>query len=104
MKYISDTRLTNITEKNGAISSIEIQTQNGTSTILETKHLILAIGHSARDTYEMLYNSNLVHIEQKPFSIGARIEHPQSLINHLNLSVMKNIPRWVRRNTSKRCI
>ena len=53
-----DTKLTNIIEKNGAISSIEIQSQNGTSTILETKHLILAIGHSARDTYEMLHNSN----------------------------------------------
>ena len=73
-----DTKLTNITEKNGAISSIEIQTQNGTSTILETKHLILAIGHSARDTYEMLYNSNLVHIEQNHFQLGPEL----SIRNH----------------------
>lgn len=87
-----DTKLTNITEKNGAVSTIEVQNQNGSSTILETQHLVLAIGHSARDTYEMLYNSNLVHIEQKPFSIGARIEHPQSLINHSQFGPYANHP------------
>jgi hypothetical protein len=42
--------------------------------------LVLAIGHSARDTFEML-TARGVHIEPKPFSIGFRIEHPQSLIN-----------------------
>src|SRR5208282_889611 len=41
---------------------------------------ILAIGHSARDTFEMLHSKN-VFMEQKPFSIGFRIEHPQSLID-----------------------
>lgn len=87
-----DTKLKNITEKSGSISSIEIQSQNGASTILETNHLILAIGHSARDTYEMLYNSNLVHIEQKPFSIGARIEHPQSLINRTQFGPYEKHP------------
>lgn len=66
--------------------------KNGTSIILETTHLILAIGHSARDTYEMLHNSNLVHIEQKPFSIGARIEHPQSLINRTQFGPYENHP------------
>ena len=40
----------------------------------------MAIGHSARDTFEMLYK-NQVQIQQKPFSIGVRIEHRQSLIN-----------------------
>jgi len=43
-------------------------------------HLVLAIGHSARDTFEMLHRHG-VTIEAKPFSIGLRIEHPQSLIN-----------------------
>lgn len=42
--------------------------------------VIMAIGHSARDTVEMLYNLGC-EIIQKPFSVGARIEHPQSLIN-----------------------
>lgn len=52
-------------------------------------HVILAIGHSARDTFEMLYRRG-VSMEAKPFSLGLRIEHPQSLIdrsryrNHAN--------------------
>ena len=43
-------------------------------------HIVLAVGHSARDTFQMLYERG-VHIEAKPFSIGFRIEHPQSLID-----------------------
>jgi hypothetical protein len=43
-------------------------------------HVVLAVGHSARDTFQMLYDRG-VHIEAKPFSIGYRIEHPQSLID-----------------------
>lgn len=47
---------------------------------IEADSVIMAIGHSARDTVEMLYNMG-VEIIQKSFSVGARIEHPQSLIN-----------------------
>jgi uncharacterized FAD-dependent dehydrogenase len=47
---------------------------------IATSHLVLAIGHSARDTFEMLYKRG-VYIEAKPFSVGFRIEHPQSLID-----------------------
>ncbi|MBI1211642.1 MAG: hypothetical protein GC190_09280 [Alphaproteobacteria bacterium] len=47
---------------------------------IETDHVVLAVGHSARDTFQMLYDEG-VHIEPKPFSIGFRIEHPQSLID-----------------------
>jgi uncharacterized protein len=47
---------------------------------ITTKHLILAVGHSARDTFEMIHRKN-IYIEAKPFSIGFRIEHPQSLID-----------------------
>jgi uncharacterized FAD-dependent dehydrogenase len=43
-------------------------------------HVVLAIGHSARDSFRMLHGRG-VHIEPKPFSIGLRIEHPQSLID-----------------------
>ena len=43
-------------------------------------HVVLAVGHSARDTFRMLHDRN-VYIEAKPFSIGFRIEHPQSLID-----------------------
>ncbi|MES2297636.1 MAG: NAD(P)/FAD-dependent oxidoreductase [Pseudomonadota bacterium] len=47
---------------------------------IATRHLVLAIGHSARDTFEMLHARG-VYIEAKPFSIGFRVEHPQSLID-----------------------
>jgi uncharacterized FAD-dependent dehydrogenase len=47
---------------------------------INTAHVVLAIGHSARDTFKMLYDRG-VYIEAKPFSIGFRIEHPQSLID-----------------------
>ena len=47
---------------------------------IETKHVVLAIGHSARDTFEMLHRRG-VYVEAKPFSIGFRVEHPQSLID-----------------------
>ncbi len=42
--------------------------------------MILAIGHSARDTFQTLLDSG-VYIEAKPFSVGLRIEHPQSVID-----------------------
>ncbi|NHZ97832.1 NAD(P)/FAD-dependent oxidoreductase [Massilia sp. CCM 8734] len=47
---------------------------------IPTRHVVLAIGHSARDTFEMLYERG-VYIEAKPFSVGFRVEHPQSLID-----------------------
>jgi len=47
---------------------------------IATGHVVLAVGHSARDTFQMLFDRG-VYIEAKPFSIGFRIEHPQSLID-----------------------
>lgn len=47
---------------------------------LATRHVALAIGHSARDTFEMLHEAG-VYIEAKPFSVGFRIEHEQSMID-----------------------
>jgi len=51
---------------------------------LVSRHVILALGHSARDTFEMLHARG-VYMEAKPFSIGFRIEHPQSLIDKARL-------------------
>jgi len=48
--------------------------------VIHAKHVALAIGHSARDTFKMLFDKK-VYIEAKPFSIGFRIEHPQSAID-----------------------
>jgi uncharacterized FAD-dependent dehydrogenase len=47
---------------------------------LNSRHVVLAVGHSARDTFQMLYDKG-VYVEAKPFSIGFRIEHEQSMID-----------------------
>jgi uncharacterized FAD-dependent dehydrogenase len=48
--------------------------------IIHSRHVVLAVGHSARDTFQVLHDQG-VYMEAKPFSIGFRIEHPQSLID-----------------------
>lgn len=48
--------------------------------IIPTSLVLAGVGHSARDTYEMLYNTGIA-MESKPFAVGVRIEHPQSMID-----------------------
>jgi uncharacterized protein len=55
-----------------------VRLENGE--FIASNHVVLAVGHSARDTFQMLFDRG-VYIEPKPFSIGFRIEHPQSLID-----------------------
>ena len=69
-------RVDDIEIDNGKVRSVILA--NGER--IAADHLVLAIGHSARDTFEMLHRRG-VTIEAKPFSIGLRIEHPQSLID-----------------------
>ncbi len=58
---------------------------------LPCEHVVLAIGHSARDTFEMLHARG-VYLEAKPFSIGFRIEHPQPLIDHARFGAFAGHP------------
>jgi uncharacterized FAD-dependent dehydrogenase len=51
----------------------------------------LALGHSSRDTFAALHQAG-VYLEQKPFSIGFRIEHPRSVIDRARLGLMRSIP------------
>ncbi|WP_028100707.1 NAD(P)/FAD-dependent oxidoreductase [Pseudoduganella violaceinigra] len=67
-----------IREENGVRQMHGLQLASGE--YIETKHVVLAIGHSSRDTFETLYERG-VYVEAKPFSIGFRVEHPQSLID-----------------------
>lgn len=80
-QVLFDTRLTDIIIKNNEVQGIV--TQNG-DTILANK-LILATGHSARDIFELL-DRKKVFIEAKPFALGVRAEHPQSLIDSIQYS------------------
>jgi uncharacterized protein len=67
-----------IEEKNGQRQVAGVTLASGET--IATRHLVMAIGHSARDTFEMLYERG-VYVEAKPFSVGFRVEHPQSLID-----------------------
>lgn len=74
-----ETKLTKIKSENGKITGAVVES-NGKEEIIEADSVVLAIGHSARDTFEMLYEEKLP-IEPKAFSVGARIEHLRSSID-----------------------
>jgi uncharacterized protein len=80
-QVLFETRVTDILIKNNEVQGIA--TQNG-DTILANK-IILATGHSARDIYELL-DRKKIFIEAKPFAVGVRAEHPQSLIDQIQYS------------------
>jgi uncharacterized FAD-dependent dehydrogenase len=69
-------KVTDLDIEGGAVRGVVL----ADGTRIATDHVVLAVGHSARDTFQMLYDRG-VHIEPKPFSIGFRIEHPQSLVD-----------------------
>jgi uncharacterized protein len=73
--------------ENGAIRAVFV---NGAERV-ETPALVLAIGHSARDTFEVLSRSPVAMI-QKPFAIGLRIEHPQEMIQRNQFGASWNHP------------
>ena len=69
-------KVTDIFSENGMVTGVEI---NGKER-LDTTDVVLALGHSARDTFTMLYEKGFA-LEQKPFAMGVRIEHPQDMVN-----------------------
>ena len=73
-------KLSDVYAFNGAVQGVSYIDVDGAKHDIETDALILAVGHSARDTVEMLY-SHGIKMMQKPFSVGARIEHPREMID-----------------------
>ncbi|GIZ52241.1 NAD(P)/FAD-dependent oxidoreductase [Noviherbaspirillum aridicola] len=71
-----ESRVTDLDIERGQIRGVVLE--NGEH--IASDHVVLAVGHSARDTFQMLYDRG-VYVEAKPFSIGFRAEHPQSLID-----------------------
>ena len=71
-----ETRVTDLLIADGRIKGLVL---NGQEELL-AEHVVLALGHSARDTFSMLLKQKIV-MEPKPFAIGMRVEHPQELIN-----------------------
>lgn len=78
-EYRFNSKLIDLTISDNHLKALKIQ-HGDEFYELPADRVFLAIGHSARDTFEMLYRHG-VYMEQKPFSVGARIEHKQELIN-----------------------
>lgn len=82
-EVVFNTKFIGFSSSNGILDSIKLETMfKGQSHIMEVdcNNLVLAIGHSARDTFEILYNQG-IHMEQKSFAVGVRVEHLQEQIN-----------------------
>ena len=82
-----NTTLTNLIIENNKLKGIIVDNNKK----IYTNTLILAIGHSARDTFEMLYENKL-NMSSKPFAIGIRIMHPQEMINASQYGENKLLP------------
>lgn len=80
-------RVEQIEIENGQVCGVTL----ASGEYIPSTHVILAIGHSARDTFEMLHHAG-VYIEPKPFSIGFRIEHPQAIIDKCRLGSQAGHP------------
>ena len=74
------TQLAALHFENGHLTQAEITQPEPVTELIPASRVVLACGHSARDTFELVRDAG-VHMEQKPFSVGVRIEHPQQLIN-----------------------
>ncbi|WP_283170241.1 L-threonylcarbamoyladenylate synthase [Curtanaerobium respiraculi] len=74
------TQLVDILFEGDRVSSATLLDRDGVREDIVVDRIVLATGHSARDTYEMLQRQGIA-LERKPFAMGVRIEHPQSLIN-----------------------
>lgn len=82
-----NTTLTDVRIVDGSLKRLMLSTREE----IDATHLILAIGHSARDTFEMLHNKGLP-MQQKVFSIGLRIEHPREVIDKIQYGRMAGHP------------
>lgn len=80
-ELIFGARLSDIKVKNAAVCAVEY-IKNGEKVILDTKALILATGHSARDVFELLHSKG-VPMQRKGFGVGMRVEHPREYINRI---------------------
>lgn len=69
-------KMTDLLIEGGAVRGVQLESGEQ----IATSHVVIALGHSARDTFQMLHARG-VQMEAKPFSIGYRIEHPQSLVD-----------------------
>ena len=75
-----ESRVTDVSIEEGQLKGVTL----ASGETIRSRHVVMALGHSARDTFRMLHARG-VYIEAKPFALGFRIEHPQSLIDQARL-------------------
>lgn len=78
-KFLFESQMTDLHIENGRLKGLTVREARG-ERYIETPVAVLALGHSARDTFELLQRRGLV-MEPKPFAVGFRVEHPQAMIN-----------------------
>ena len=96
------TKMTKLLTENGRVTGILAVAGKGVQERLETGTVVLAIGHSARDTFQMLYDSR-VPMEAKAFAVGLRVEHPQEMVNRsqYGTATPRNLPPAVYKLTAQ---
>ncbi len=90
-EYRFSSRLSDLVIKNGGLAGAKVTSRDSGEYVIDCDSLVLATGHSARDTFEMLHRSGFA-MEAKPFSVGARIEHPQPLIDRAQYGDFAGVP------------
>lgn len=75
-----NSRVTELVTEKGKVTGLKVRERTGGDYVLPAEAVVLAVGHSARDTFEMLLQKG-VDMEAKPFAVGLRIQHPQAMIN-----------------------
>ncbi|WP_027340317.1 NAD(P)/FAD-dependent oxidoreductase [Halonatronum saccharophilum] len=83
-----EAKVTDLIVDEGKVKGVEVNSNE----MIESKVVLLAIGHSARDTFEKLYNRG-IKIKQKSFAMGVRVEHPQSMIDKVQYGKFANHPK-----------
>ena len=87
-----NTKMEDLLVRDGAVRGVVLAC-GGVRETLETRHVVLAIGHSARDTFEMLCAKACIPMEPKPFSVGARIEHRAETIDRAQYGAFAGHPQ-----------
>ncbi|MBZ4688617.1 MAG: monooxygenase FAD-binding protein [Clostridiales bacterium] len=87
-KVLFESKLTDLFVEKGKIQGVEINSSH----YIPAQVVIMAVGHSARDTYRLLYDKG-VRMQAKPFAIGLRVEHPQHMIDYAQYGKFAGHPR-----------
>lgn len=90
-QVLARTRFEGFRFESGKLTGVYVRDAKGEARSIKTNACVLACGHSARDTFEVVRDAGLA-MERKPFAVGVRIEHPQELINRAQYGAAADHP------------